>query len=167
MKVTIAFLTALILVFPVIALSDQHGEEPKSGTDHGEKPWVVDIEELTKENPHFREVKWTGKFLQMTLMSIAVGGEIGLEKHDNNDQFIRIEQGQARVLMGSSKDDLSFDEEVSDDWAIFIPAGYWHNVKNTGDEELKLYSIYAPAEHKPGEVHATFEEAEAAHHHHH
>lgn len=141
---------------------------PGTGTDdQGKKPWVVDIEKLTKENTKFRAAKWTGTLLQMTVMSIPVGGEIGLEVHTKNDQFIRVEEGKARVLMGPSKEDLSFRKEIGDDWAIFIPAGLWHNVVNVGEKPLKVYAIYAPAEHPAGTVHATAEEAAAAEHHHH
>jgi mannose-6-phosphate isomerase-like protein (cupin superfamily) len=136
-------------------------------TDHGNTPWILDIEETTLENPYFRVAKWTGNTLQMTLMSLKPGEEIGLEKHDGMEQFIRIEQGKGRVLMGLSPDSLSFDEKVSDDWAIFVPSGYWHNVINTGDQVLKIYTIYGPPEHPAETLHKTFEESEADLHHHH
>lgn len=135
--------------------------------DFGGQPYVVDIEELTLSNTNFRTVKWTGSNMQMTLMSVEAGGEIGLEVHDTHDQFLRIEQGKAKVVMGKTKDNLDFETEASDDFAIFVPAGYWHNIINLGKEDLKVYSIYAPAEHPKGTVHATFEEAmlaEAEHH---
>ena len=134
--------------------------------DMGKKPWVLDIEEATVSNNFYREARWTGDFLQMTFMSLKPGEIINLELHNNIDQFIRIEQGEARVMMGKTKDNLSFDENVSDDWAIFIPAGYWHEIRNTGDVDLKLYSIYAPAEHPAGTRHETYEEAEAHEHEH-
>jgi mannose-6-phosphate isomerase-like protein (cupin superfamily) len=137
-----------------------------TGDDMGRTPWVVDIEEITVENTDFRIARWTGEYLQMTLMSLKPGEEIGLELHGDIDQFIRIEQGQGRVVMGKSRAALTFDEEVKGDWAILIPAGYWHNVINTGDVDLKLYSIYAPPEHPAGTVHATFADSEADHHHH-
>lgn len=135
--------------------------------DHGTQPFVVDIEEATVANDTFRTAIWTGEQLQMTVMSIPVGEEIGLELHDENDQFLRIEQGQARVLMGDSPDNLTFDAPASDDFGIFVPKGKWHNIINTGDEPLKLYSIYAPSHHPSGTVHATkaeADEAEAAEH---
>ncbi|HSM50357.1 MAG TPA: cupin domain-containing protein [Thermoanaerobaculia bacterium] len=135
------------------------------GEDHGKQPWVVDIEDLTVGNVHFRATKWTGRDLQMTVMSIEPGGEIGLEKHDEGDQFIRVEKGKARVVMGASRDEMTFDRRVSDDWAILIPAGLWHNIINEGDEPLKVYVIYAPPEHPAGTVHRTREESEAAHGH--
>jgi mannose-6-phosphate isomerase-like protein (cupin superfamily) len=133
--------------------------------DYGKQPWVVDIEELTDKNDNFRTAWWTGKNLQMTVMSVKPKGEIGLEKHDKGDQFIRVEKGEARVVMGISKDKMTFDKKVSDDWAIFIPEGFWHNIINVGDTPLKVYVIYAPPEHPAGTVHKTFEESEAAHGH--
>lgn len=136
--------------------------------DHGKEPYVVDIEKLTKGNDHFRVAKWTGTHLQMTVMAIPVGGEVGLEKHDDIDQFLRIEAGTARVMMGAEKDKLDQTWEAEDDFAILVPAGTWHNVVNSGDEPLKLYSIYAAPEHPHGTVHKTYEEAmEAEAHHHH
>ncbi len=133
--------------------------------DHGANPYVVNIEELTLANENFRTAAWTGANLQMTLMTIQPGDDIGLEVHDDHDQFLRIEQGTARVEMGPSETELH-EYEAEDDYAIFVPAGVWHNVINTGDEPLKLYSIYAPAEHPHGTIHATKAEADAAEHDH-
>jgi len=135
-------------------------------TDAGPNPFVVDIESATLENDNYRTTLWTGNNLQMTVMSIGVGGDIGLEVHEDGDQFLRVEQGKARVQMGPAEDDLSFDEEVGDDWVILVPAGQWHNVTNIGDEPLKVYALYAPPEHPHGTVHATREEADADEHHH-
>jgi mannose-6-phosphate isomerase-like protein (cupin superfamily) len=101
----------------------------------------------------------------MTVMSLKPGEEIGLEKHDLGDQFIRVEQGVGRVVMGATKDQLTFDQQVFEDSAILIPGGYWHNVMNTGRVPLKVYVIYAPPEHPAGTVHNTVKDAEAAHHH--
>lgn len=95
-------------------------------------------------------------------MSIPPGGEIGLEVHDHVDQFLRIEEGQARVMSGTSKESLNETIDVEEDWAFIVPAGTWHNVINTGDGPLKLYTVYSPANHAPGTVHRTKEEAEAA-----
>lgn len=128
----------------------------------GKKPYVVDIEELTTNNRNFRTAEWTGEFLQMTTMSIEVNGEVGLEIHKDTDQFLRVEAGKARVLVGKTKDALDFEQEAKDDDAIFIPSGYWHNILNIGDEPLKLYSIYAPPHHPVGTVHETYEIAMAA-----
>lgn len=133
--------------------------------DHGPNPYVVNIEELTVANDTFRTAAWTGSNLQMTLMAIQPGDDIGLEVHEDHDQFLRIEAGTARVEMGPSENELeAWDTE--DDFAIFVPAGVWHNIINTGEEALKLYSIYAPAEHAHGTVHETKAEADAAEHDH-
>ncbi len=93
-------------------------------------------------------------------MSINPGDDIGLEIHPDHDQFIRIEQGRGIVMMGDREDQLDFRAAVYDDYAIFIPAGKWHNLINTGRRPLKLYSIYAPPEHPRGTVHETKEDAE-------
>ena len=130
--------------------------------DYGPQPFVVNIEEATKQNNTFRTALWTGEHLQLTLMSIKVGEEIGLEIHPDLDQFIRIEEGQGLVKMGDRKDRLDFQEKVYDDFAFIIPAGKWHNLINTGKKPLKLYSIYAPPQHPRGTVHKTKSEAEAA-----
>ncbi|EJR97332.1 cupin domain-containing protein [Bacillus mycoides] len=123
--------------------------------DYGSEPFVVNINEATKQNNTYRTALWTGKHLQVTLMSINVGEDIGLEIHPNVDQFLRIEQGQGIVQMGKSKDNLNFKRNAYDDFAIMIPAGTWHNVTNTGNIPLKLYSIYAPPNHPFGTVHVT------------
>lgn len=159
---------ALSLMIPFILGLAQAAEHPseKKTTDQGEQPWTVNIETLTKGNEQFRVAHWTGQKLQMTVMSILPGGEIGLEVHPEGDQFIRIEEGEGRVVMGKTEDNLTFEKEVEDDWAIFIPAGYWHNVLNTGEEPLKVYVLYAPPEHPAGTVHKSFAESEQAHHHH-
>lgn len=132
--------------------------------DYGPNPYSVNINEATKQNNTYRTALWTGNHLQVTLMSINVGDDIGLEIHPNVDQFLRIEQGQGIVQMGKSKDNLSYERNVSDDFAIMIPAGTWHNIKNTGNIPLKLYSIYAPPNHPFGTVHVTKADAAAAEH---
>lgn len=135
--------------------------------DHGPQPYVVNIEELTISNDTFRTAAWTGANMQMTLMAIQPGEDIGLEVHTDHDQFLRVEQGLGLVQMGASEDTLDFEANVEGDDAIFVPAGTWHNVTNTGDAPLKLYSIYAPAEHPHSTVHATKAEADAAEAEHH
>lgn len=130
--------------------------------DYGPNPFVINIDEATKQNNTFRTALWTGDYLQITLMSINVGESIGLEMHSNLDQFLRIEQGQGIVEMGQSKDNLNFKRYVYDDYGIVIPAGYWHNLTNTGNVPLKLYSIYAPPNHPFGTVHRTKADAIAA-----
>lgn len=124
-------------------------------TDHGPNPYVLDIEEATLSNETYRTTLWTGKNLQLTVMAIAPGDDIGLEVHEDHDQFLRIESGRGKVQMGPAEDDLSFEQIAEDDDAIFIPAGSWHDVTNIGDTPLKLYSIYAPPEHDHGTVHPT------------
>ncbi|GAE35979.1 cupin domain-containing protein [Halalkalibacter akibai] len=136
--------------------------------DYGSEPFVTDIEEVTKQNDSFRRALWTGNHLQVTLMSIDVGEDIGLEVHPTLDQFLRIEEGQGIVQMGDSRDHLYFQAQVFDDYAIVVPAGKWHNLTNTGNKPLKLYSIYAPPQHPFGTVHETKAiamEAEEDHHH--
>lgn len=130
--------------------------------DYGPAPFVVNINDATLQNDNFRTALWTGKHLQLTLMSINVGEDIGLEIHPNLDQFIRIEEGQGIVKMGTNKNNLNFQRRVSDDFAFIIPAGTWHNLINTGNKPIKLYSIYAPPQHLRGTVHRTKADAEAA-----
>lgn len=130
--------------------------------DFGPEPFVVNIEEASKQNDYFRTALWTGRHLQVTLMSINVGEDIGLEIHPDLDQFIRIEEGRGIVKMGDRKDRLSFQRKVRDDFAFVIPAGTWHNLINTGNIPIKLYSIYAPPQHPRGTVHKTKADAEAA-----
>lgn len=130
--------------------------------DYGPEPFVINIEEATTQNDTFRTALWTGRHLQLTLMSIEPGEDIGLEVHPHLDQFIRIEEGEGLIKMGDKKNRLNFQEKVYDDYALIIPAGKWHNLINTGDKPLKLYSIYAPPQHPKGTVHETKEIAEAA-----
>ena len=126
--------------------------------DYGAEPTVLDIEAYTKSNDNFRVALWTGTNLQVTLMSIPVGGDVGLEVHHDVDQFLRIEDGTAKVLMGDAKHSLTFTQTVGKDFAIFVPAGKWHNLINTGNKPLKLYSIYSPVEHPHSTVHRTQED---------
>lgn len=135
--------------------------DPISIKDYGPQPFAVNINEAAKQNNTYRTALWTGPHLQVTLMSINVGDDIGLEVHPDNDQFLRIEQGQGVVQMGPRKDQLTYERQVTDDFAIMVPAGTWHNVINTGNVPLKLYAIYAPPHHPFGTVHATKEIAMA------
>jgi mannose-6-phosphate isomerase-like protein (cupin superfamily) len=123
--------------------------------DIGPKPQSFNLEQATRDNRNYRTAAWSGKYLQVTLMSIPVGGDIGLEIHPDTDQFIRLDAGRGRVQMGASKEQLTFDKEVSDGWCILIPAGTWHNVTNVGDEPMRVYAIYAPAHQQPGKIHET------------
>lgn len=124
--------------------------------------WVGNIEEATLGNSTFRTVLFTGANTQLTVMRLAAGEEIGVEMHDHLDQFIRVEAGHARVTLGPSKDEITQTHELEDDWAVIIPGGTWHNVINTGEGDLSLYSLYSPPEHPDGTVHATKAEADAA-----
>jgi mannose-6-phosphate isomerase-like protein (cupin superfamily) len=126
--------------------------------------WVGDIERATLENETFRTVLHTGDHLQLTVMRLAPGEDIGRERHPHTDQFLRIESGAGRVEFGRSEDAVDETHDVEDDWAIVVPAGVWHNVVNTGDGDLKLYSLYAPPEHPDGTVHRTKADAMAAEH---
>jgi mannose-6-phosphate isomerase-like protein (cupin superfamily) len=128
--------------------------------------WVENIEELTKDNTNFRTVIRTGEHSQLTVMSIPPGGEVGWEAHDHLDQFLRIEQGSARIDFGQSSEAVDESHEVEDDWALVVPAGVWHNVVNIGGTDLKLYSIYSPPEHPDGTVHRTKAESDADEEHH-
>ncbi|MEK4327104.1 cupin domain-containing protein [Paenibacillus sp. FSL R7-0297] len=123
--------------------------------DYGQCPLVVNIDQAARQNQNYRTALWTGKYFQVTLMSINVGDDIGLEVHPTTDQFIRIEEGQGLVQMGDRKDHLDFKVMANDDYAIMIPAGKWHNLTNTGNKPLKIYVIYAPPEHPYGTVHET------------
>lgn len=123
--------------------------------DYGPEPFVVNIDEATKRNTNYRTALWTGNHLQLTLMSIPAGGDIGLEMHPNVDQFLRIEEGYGFVEMGSDRDKLNYQRNVDNSYAVFVPAGTWHNITNAGSTPLKLYSIYAPPNHPHGIVEAT------------
>jgi len=136
-------------------------------SDFGPNPFVIDIARATLHNNTFRTALWTGPHLQLTVMCINPGEDIGLEVHHDVDQFLRIEQGRGLTCMGPTEDDLSFVQPVFDDSAIFVPAGTWHNITNTGDEPLKLYTIYAPPNHAFGTIHETKEIAEQEEGHHH
>lgn len=116
--------------------------------------FVTNIENDTLANDNFRKVVFTAPHSQLVLMSLNPGEEIGLEVHDNVDQFFRIEKGQGKAIIAGEESD------ISDGSAIVVPAGNEHNVI-AGNEGLKLYTIYSPANHKDGVVHKTKAEAEA------
>lgn len=117
-----------------------------------------DIEELTESNQDFRRVLYTGEHLQLVLMTLQPGEEIGEEVHPDRDQFFRIEEGEGVIDIDGR------ENSVRDDIAVIVPAGARHNVRNTGDEPLQFYTIYGPPEHKDGIVHATKADAEERHH---
>jgi len=114
------------------------------------KGFIVNIEKETEENSDYRRVLYTAKNTQLVVMSIEPGDEIGNEIHEL-DQFIRVEEGKAQAILNNGEDVY----ELEDDFAIIIPSGTWHNVINTGDKPLKLYTLYSPPEHKDGTVHKT------------
>lgn len=124
------------------------------------KSYHTNIEEDTKNNSNFRKVLFTGKFMQLVVMSLKPNEEIGMEVHDNVDQFFRVEEGMAKFIVDGE------EFEVSEENVVIVPAGSVHNVINAlSDAELKLYTIYAPPNHPGGTVQATKAEAEEAEHH--
>jgi mannose-6-phosphate isomerase-like protein (cupin superfamily) len=121
------------------------------------------IEDLTVENENFRQVLFTGEHLQLVVMSLQPGEEIGNEMHGDVDQFFRIEAGEATFVLNNADEQVAHDGD-----AVVVPAGIWHNVINSSaTETLKLYTVYTPPEHPDGTVHKTKAEADAAEHHHH
>ena len=135
------------------------GAHPKI-QDYGCEPFIFNIHHASEMNESFRATLWTGRDMQLTLMSIPVHSDIGIEMHDDVDQFIRIESGRAMVYIGSCQNDLKEMGCVDGNYAIIIPAGTWHNIVNVGNRPLKLYSIYAPPKHPFGTVHRTKDDAE-------
>ncbi len=123
------------------------------------KGYVDNIERATLGNGDFRRVLYTGHNLQLVVMSINPGEEIGEEVHDDRDQFFRVEQGEGIVSIDG------LEHQVKDDDGIIVPQGARHNVKATGATPLKLYTIYGPPEHVDGTVHGTCDDAKAAHEH--
>lgn len=121
------------------------------------KGYCDNIEQQTIENDDFRSVLYTGHNLQLVLMTLPPGCDIGEEVHEDRDQFFRIEQGSGVVKIDG------IDNRVEDDFAVIVPAGARHNVINTGGGPLRLYTIYGPPEHVDGLVEATKAEAEATH----
>ena len=121
--------------------------------------YVADIEDLTLDNVDFRQVLYTGKHLQLVLMALKPGEEIGSEIHADHDQFFRIEKGKGEVWIDGERTKIKRDD------AIIVPAGARHNVVNTGAKSLKLYTLYAPPEHHDGVVRTTKAEAEASEEH--
>lgn len=118
--------------------------------------FIDNIEEKTEQNNFFRQVLYTGKHTQLVVMSLLPGEEIGIEVHPAVDQFFRIEEGQAKVIIDGE------EHEVYEGFAIIVPAGSQHNVINTGNNPLKLYTLYSPPNHPDGTIHRTRAEAIAA-----
>ena len=129
--------------------------EKNNRIDYGNEPFIANITSISCENPYYRRVLWTGDKLQVAVMSIPVAGEVGLEQHPDNDQFIRIENGCAEVYMGNSAENLNIQKRVNNHFAVMVPAGVWHNIRNIGNTALKFYTVYAPPHHKKGTVDET------------
>lgn len=121
------------------------------------KGYVDDVQRATLDNDDFRQVLYTGKNLQLVVMTLQPGEEIGEEVHEDRDQFFRFEEGEGEVLIDGKT------HKVEDDFGVIVPAGARHNVRNTGDDPLKLYTLYGPPEHKDGVVHKNKAQAEADH----
>ena len=134
-------------------------------TDYGPRPLVMDVVKAALNNNNYRSALWTGEHLQLTLMTLRTGDDIGLEAHPHTDQFLFVAEGSATALLGESKDSLvrypMFCEHV-----LFVPAGTYHNVINTGNRPLRLISVYGPPAHAHGTVHRTKEIAMEEEHDH-
>lgn len=130
--------------------------------DCGPDPTVLNIDAACAANRNYRTALWTGEHLQLTLMCIPVGGDIGMEMHADTDQFLRVHSGYGIVRLGSARNCITEEVRVNGHSAIMIPAGTWHNIVNVGRTPLRLYSVYAPPHHPHGTVHATKEEAQEA-----
>lgn len=130
--------------------------------DIGKGAWIGDVDAETAQNATFLTVLNTGRHTQLTVMCIRPGEDIGREMHRGHDQFLRIVEGQARVELGPKEDEVEQTQQIGPGWAVIVPAGVWHNVVNTGEDDLKLYSLYSPPAYFDGTVHHTKAEAEAA-----
>ena len=137
------------------------GEHPAI-RDYGGEPFLFNILHAAKMNENFRTVLWTGHHLQLTLMSVPVCGEISVEMHHDVDQFLCVASGRATVYVGSCRGKMQEVGCVTENDAILIPAGAWHNIVNTGKCPLKLYSLYAPPVHPFGTAQRTNEETGTA-----
>ena len=121
---------------------------------------VVWIRKATLYNDYFRREMWTGEHMQITVMSIPVGGEVGKEVHEDLDQFLVVEQGAGSVFMGEAAEEMAFVGEATEGAGILVPAGTYHNVLNDGRIPLKLFSIYAPPKHPVGTLQRTKADAD-------
>ena len=130
--------------------------------DLGNQAVLINIHKQTLANQNFRKAIWTGDYLQVTVMSIPAGGEIGVEIHDDVDQLIRVEYGVGSVYMGKTKQDIKFVGNANSNYAILIPAGTLHNLINHQNVPLKIYSVYAPPKHPIGTIHKTKFESDLA-----
>ncbi|MDQ1251740.1 MAG: hypothetical protein QG646_851 [Euryarchaeota archaeon] len=158
-KKTLGILLAVCFLLSVAAVAVSAKEQTNECgkmEENQKKGFSINIEKATLENNYFRKVLYTAEHSQLVLMSLKSGEEIGMEMHENSDQFFRFEEGEGKCIINGN------EYEVSAGSVIIIPAGAEHNVINTGKtESLKLYTIYSPPIHKDGIVRATKEEAEA------
>lgn len=127
--------------------------------------WIGDIQRTAKDNTNFREVLFTAAHVQLVVMSLPPGEEIGIEVHDHVEQYIRVESGRATVTLGPSKDEITETHALEAGGAVMVPGGTWHNVVNSGKGELKLSTLYSPPEHADGTVHRTKADAVRAESH--
>ena len=129
--------------------------------------WAGNIERITLENPNYRKVIYTGKAMQLVVMTLEPGEEIDFEVHDDIDQFIRVEEGVATLTTSDVKGGTTESVVFGADWATIVSAGTWHKVSNAGLGPLRLYTIYSPPEHADGTIHRTRADADADPHHDH
>lgn len=126
-------------------------------TDNGQLPRFDSLADMALENTNFRTTLWSGVNLQVTLMTIPVGTEMGLETHAGIDQLYQIVQGEARAQVGKMADNLEEHTLKAGD-SVLVPASMWHNIINEGSEDVKMITVYGAIEHKPGTVHATLQD---------
>jgi mannose-6-phosphate isomerase-like protein (cupin superfamily) len=136
-------------VLTIDGLQEDYPTQQFQNQEKNMKGFVDNIEKLTEENSYFRRVLYTGNHLQLVLMTLKPGEEIGAEVHDDRDQFFRIEKGEGEIVIDDNR------SKVKSDDAIIVPAGARHNLINTGDKPLQVYTIYGPPEHKDKTVHVT------------
>ncbi len=120
--------------------------------DRGNEPIVLNLSRATRQNDKKMRVLWTGEKMQMTVMAIPSGSEVGLEMHDGTDQLIIVEDGVCEVHMGNARDRLTMRAVVDGGYGVVVPRGTYHNLKNVGKGTLRLVSVYAPKEHPYGAV---------------
>jgi len=138
----------------------------KPRTDFGPTPFVTDLGKATITNNTYRTALWTGPKMQITMMSIDPSDDIGLEVHPDNDQLLRIEHGTGIVEMGPSEHNITDKQRIHQGYTVFVPAGTWHNIINTGTDAMKISVVYSPSHHPHGTVHQTKAIAEASESHH-
>ncbi len=132
--------------------------------DMGPEPYVTDVDRMAVLNKDYRNALWTGNHLQMALMTIPPGGEIGPENHPDTDQFIRVEQGRGIAAMGSDRNMTDLRQYVRIGDVVFVPAGTWHNISNTESFPLRLSAVYGPPNHPRGTVQETKAQADREEH---